>query len=395
MKTRVITDATALQEALRELYDWAEQVSFAYAWMDTGGDHWTHLEDEKITYSVVGADFAGTDPAVFDYVLDEQLDDFVRVAVSGSGTFHPKVVLGVRGKKARAIVGSSNLTAGGFGGNVEVNVLLSGRQDDEPLDALADFIADQWQEARPITADWLEAYRAAYERRPSPVHPPAPPAGLEDAEQLAVGWDEWFELLTQQFDRDDRGMGRVHLFGDENSYLAEARACAAAFATRVPFAEMEADARRLLVGRKGANASSGYFGGAGANGKFMNMVLERPEALGRLIDRVPLTGPVGSKTAAKFLRAALDLPTVGMSGATRLLAMKRPDRFMSISGANKARILDLFGFGVTKVEHYIRLHEIIWSFPWTKAPEPTDSLEREVWRARVAFLDAALYDPYG
>lgn len=59
MKTRVTTDAVALQEALRELYDWAESVRFAYARMDTVGDHLGGMDDDKIGSGVVGADLFG------------------------------------------------------------------------------------------------------------------------------------------------------------------------------------------------------------------------------------------------------------------------------------------------------------------------------------------------
>ncbi|MCA9546012.1 MAG: phospholipase D family protein [Myxococcales bacterium] len=396
MKTQVLTDARALNDAVAALAEWAETIRFAYAWMDTACPAWSQLPDEKITESVVGAHFAQTDPAVFDHFLAEELTENVGVIIEKAGTFHPKVIVGIKGSQARAVVGSSNFTRGGFGANTELNVLLQGKLTDDALAALTHFIDELWNRSDWITPAWAARYRELHENRPP--KPPSPPRpGLESSgdyvglESLRVTWPEWFEMLRNRFDSTARGGLRVPLFHEEGSYLLEARACDRIFDARTPFATLDRDSRRLLVGRKGVRASNGSFGGGGASGIFMHTVLEEPEALGALIDAVPRTGEVGAATAETFLTQAFALPSVGMAGATRLLAMKRPDRFLPVNGGNRDRIQAVFGFGITNVEHYLKLHEIIWSFPWATAPEPEDPFEREIWRWRVALLDTAYY----
>jgi hypothetical protein len=80
-----------------------------------------------------------------------------------------------------------------------------------------------------------------------------------------------------------------------------------------------------------------------------------------------------------------------MGAATRLLAVKRPDRFLVITGANKRPIREGLEHPAN-LEGYLRLHKYIWSLPWFDTPKPDDADECRVWRARVALLDVLFYE---
>ncbi len=72
----------------------------------------------------------------------------VRVLNPGSGeSYHPKVILGRRGREARALVGSANLT-GGLYANVEAGVLLRGRREDGPIRELWAWAEALWEDRR-------------------------------------------------------------------------------------------------------------------------------------------------------------------------------------------------------------------------------------------------------
>lgn len=76
---------------------------------------------------------------------------------------------------------------------------------------------------------------------------------------------------------------------------------------------------------------------------------------------------------------------------SRLLAVKRPDRFLPVTGRSRRQIRKTLGYFATR-KGYVDLHRYIWSLPWFTAPEPIDAKERRVWHARVALLDVVVYD---
>ncbi|MDQ3266732.1 MAG: phospholipase D family protein [Myxococcota bacterium] len=95
--------------------------------------------------------FSPATPAALN--LAQSLGVNVHVYNPSRGTFHPKVYLGIRGDgRARAVIGSANLTAG-LAGNVEAGMLLEGSLRDRP-------IAEAWRWAEdclehPVTEYWV------------------------------------------------------------------------------------------------------------------------------------------------------------------------------------------------------------------------------------------------
>ena len=76
----------------------------------------------------------------------------VRTLNPGSGsTYHPKVYLGRKRRVLTALVGSANLT-GGLATNVEVGVLMRGRESDRPLASLWEWAETTWRDPR--GTDW-------------------------------------------------------------------------------------------------------------------------------------------------------------------------------------------------------------------------------------------------
>lgn len=128
LDVRVLADPLASYSAMKDLVTWAEALDLAYAWASSSGGsaaHWRLLPLDKIRRAIIGIHFAQTEP----YVLRELWDrGALRVIADTSCFFHPKLIVGVKG--AETLVGSSNLTNGGFGANTEVIVLLSGDAGD-------------------------------------------------------------------------------------------------------------------------------------------------------------------------------------------------------------------------------------------------------------------------
>ena len=82
--------------------------------------------------------------------------------------------------------------------------------------------------------------------------------------------------------------------------------------------------------------------------------------------------------------------------ATRLLAMKRPDRFVTVSEANKKGLCRAFGVRYTtlNLDNYWNLIAVpLIAMPWWLYPAPHAGQQRDIWNGRAALLDSIYYDP--
>lgn len=82
----------------------------------------------------------------------------VRLA-SAVTTFHPKIWLVTNGNASQAIVGSSNLSNGGFSTNVEGNLYTNART---AVEELTGWFADQWRIAHDLNSNFFQAYVAEH-----------------------------------------------------------------------------------------------------------------------------------------------------------------------------------------------------------------------------------------
>lgn len=122
----------------------------------------------------------------------------------------------------------------------------------------------------------------------------------------------------------------------------------------------------------------------------------------RLRIREVVQAAMGATTTADFLRCAqtavdtiVRLPRFSMATATRLLALARPDRAVSINGASKAGLARLAGRSpcwISKSQNYGTLLRWVYAQRWYQSPVPSDAGEAALWRARAALLDALAYD---
>lgn len=398
LNVRVFVEPSASLAGLKSLAEWAEKIELAYAWVSSSGgsaDHWKVLPLERVRRAIVGIHFAQTEP----HVLRELHElGVLRVIGDTGGVFHPKLIVGVKGNEARAIVGSSNLTGGGFGGNTEVNLLLTGSTHDEVMEGILRFMSDQWAHPRAFepTSDWFEEYEKLYDARPKPPKVGASkkrtPAIIRDGDDLDLDWAEFVEVISKQ-ERRALWIGwEIRVFDhSDGSYLQEVEGCQAAFAVEPTYKKMPVEDRKLVAGW--GSRTAGYYGRMQGAGYFKNVTREHPEEVSKHLDKIALSGPVSAIEARTFLNGIMGVRGVALGTATRLLCMKRPDLFLPANNASLVNIRKVFGSAPNTVDKYIALVEWIWQFPWFSAPKPRDVNGTRIWRARVALLDAIFYDP--
>lgn len=156
--------------------------------------------------------------------------------------------------------------------------------------------------------------------------------------ELNVQWPEFVSIIISQDGRPLLDGLRIPVFDnpDGNSYLQEVEACQQSFQTSISFETMTRDDRKLVSGW--GSRTTGWFGSMKAAGNFMNITAERPHDLSAALDNVPPEGDVTSANARSCLEAALAIYGVGLAAATRLLAMKRPDAFLSANDASRQKM---------------------------------------------------------
>ena len=352
---------------------------------------------------VVGLDFHQTDPRIL-----RRFAAYVRV-LRVAGVFHPKTYLFQSGSTFLCIVGSSNFTAGGFGANAETNLTVAGPTSDPLFRTVRMHIEALSEQARRLTEPELRDYTRAYERlralrqrltryRPSRqaigqarLQGQHEVEGRQAPEDLAISWPVFqARVLAQEHDRR-RGL-RVRIREGEPSFLGVSAETRRLFNRKRILANMTHEERRKVGGLHNDYL---YFGSMKGAGRFRSILLRTPGRLDRALNVIPRTGDVAYRHFQAFVRR-LPRARIGISTATRLLAMKRPDRFLCVDAKNIPTLARTFGVTRTSLNTfagYWILMRRIWQCPWFEAPRPRDGLAAAVWNSRVALLDAFYYEP--
>jgi HKD family nuclease len=166
---KALLNASEVLDAYRHELNGAEEARLALALISTSGlkllkkQMLRLLKRGGIMRVLVGVDMP-TYPDAIEQLREfqQRFKDRFEVKRFQSGErriFHSKLAVFVHaGGKKRAILGSSNLTLGGFGENFEANLVV----DDAPgTRKLTDYFDELFEgaRARPITEGWLESYR--------------------------------------------------------------------------------------------------------------------------------------------------------------------------------------------------------------------------------------------
>ena len=144
----------------------------------------------------------------------------------------------------------------------------------------------------------------------------------------------------------------------------------------------------------------GWFGSMRGAGDFMNRIAENDRSLARAVDSIPQKGEITrahfDRFVGLFVKAFDGSERVGgVSTATRLLAMKRPDVFLCVSKPNAAQAAASMGFAkstLTLETYWNRVVEIIRASDWYNCDKPRGR-DGRIWECRAAMLDSIFYRP--
>lgn len=399
---KLITSQSRLSSIFQKLLQSCSTIHFAVAWASVGFPEHDALiaVKQKIGRAVVGTHFYQTDP---EFIAKFQRDDRVRFVMEHSGVFHPKIYLfeNINGQWS-CIVGSANFTAGGFGRNQEACILIE--ETDDPNGTILvnarNSIDRYWKYAIPGAKINLDHYCNMRERFSRPLAHSAGQFGngkagraVEDIEVLNMGWSEYMTAV----DAD-----RFHARAKRLDVLRSARELFRQYGT---LANMPIKDRQGVAGfLKKAEVPWIWFGNMQGARIFKSVVNRNVTSLSLALDQIPLDGQVNKDDYLAFIdRFVVSFPIEngqhkwhGLSTATRLLAMKRPDYFICLDGPNRAKLLEDFGINMKLHDYEKYWDEIIERVKlstWWNARRPREIAAGQVWDGRTAMLDAIYYDP--
>ena len=155
----------------KSLIGQCDQVDIAVAFLKDSG--YQSLRNEIIDFLksgnkirlIVGlAGYCITDPGPLEDLLGIKntlkQKNRLRLRYYSNPQFHPKLLIFKQNNIVSVIIGSSNFTKGGWGGNLEANVLIKGKVADEVMKDVNSFFQKLWNGgARKITFDIIEDYK--------------------------------------------------------------------------------------------------------------------------------------------------------------------------------------------------------------------------------------------
>lgn len=357
------------------------------------------LNSNKIKRLVFGTHFYGTDPLLLKRFLNVAS---VRIMPNDcAGTFHPKVYLFIKGVKAAAIVGSANFTNGAMTMNNEAAILIEGASTDESIKSIKTMIEDSWNSGCLLDKDFLDDYQLSYitkkkhlEALESKRSFKKPKEDAANKELRSWDWDKFADMARKD---------PYHSFEQRLKLLQVARTM---FSRVNAFSDLECNERQAIAGflskkvklPSDCDIDWGWFCSMKAAGDYKNIVNNNNKYLSEALDYIPLSGEIRkeqfNRYKALFNKAFKGKTRKGgVTAASRLLTIKRPDTFICVSSRNKRGLGKDLGFAPTTLtfdkywdEVIIPITESIW---WqTDRPKGQDGL---LWDMRSAMLDSIYY----
>lgn len=401
---RLISKGNNLSGLLVRLIGKHEHIAFASAWASSGTKVieaiYTHRA--KISHGVIGTHFYQTHPDVLDMFIGYNK---VRFILQPSGVFHPKVYYFWTKSTWDLIIGSANMTNGGFGANQELSLHISSNYTNETSEAklfseeTKRIIRDMWSQGSTMNKQKAEVYRRAHEiQKPrieklSGVYGAAgkkikqPKSPLE-SDIMTMTWNDYFTRVNATKEHSVDGSCALLEYANKEF-------------KKYPFASMDITLRRAIAGLN--NNFEGYdwrwFGSMLGAGTFQNRINDNNIHLSNALDIINIDGAVTKQDYLEYIEEFIQAFPEGRGGvalASRLLAFKRPDYFLCLNKKNRKGLCEEFGIrniGSSEYERYwTDLIDRIMDSVWWHSPQQKAGLEGRVWRSRVAMLDTIFYE---
>lgn len=327
----------------------------------------------------------------------------LRVIKCANGLFHPKMYIFHLQQKTVVWVGSANFTRHGFHYNEE----LVAEMEEENADAV-NWFEHRWSD---IDAHESLILMSEYSQKWHPPITDHAPSITDQSNEYDTNINcDWELYVTQLKARDVHWKNKssqmrypFSVLGETNSYLSSI-AEGQIVARRHTWDDLKHKDAVILLGLSdefGVNGLLGSMRGAGfASHVFLKRSSTNIAIRNRIHAAIAATAGIEDQTAyvdaaseAIAIVSSIKHFSIGM--ATRLLALTRPDRAISVNKAAAQGLSQLSGFKVATIlnpNKYAQLLTWLYQLEWYQTQLPPTPFEQVIWNNRAALIDAFVYD---
>jgi HKD family nuclease len=395
-----IVQQNSIKSLFHRLLEKCESVTLAVAWANPGEPEANIFQrrSKKIFKMYVGTSFWHTDPDFIETYIDHPGCKFIK---HENAVFHPKVYLFEHANgKWDGIIGSANFTRAAFASNQEVMIHWNeqdlGAQEAretlkkifksyEELPRFDSSTLHRYRAHREIQLDKMSSLSGEYDSNQNPSsrkRTSKKSRSLLDSEIFSLDWKKYAARVS----RDTTVAERIEVMKTSRRLFQE----------KSHLADFSLAERKGVAGFGPENEVMWHwFGAMSGAGYYKQAINNSPSAISKALDEIPLQGEVTKSQYDAFSKKFTNaFQHGGVATATRLLAMKRPDVFLCMTKQNSRRLSVEFGIPKNvSLENYwdrivLRIRDAIW---WNSSI-PHSVQEKEIWRARAAFLDSLFYE---
>ena len=389
-----------IQYRFRQNLKWAKGIDLATAWATNN----TGLRDlrERIqergpfeVRAIVGLYSNITDPEALRTLMEI---GNLRI-VDENRCFHPKIYIFRRNEETVAWIGSANFTSGGFGVNEELMF------ETEDTQSIQKWFEHRWGRCGELQPDVIDVYE--HRRRQNPNPPPRFPQPAQAYQDL----DHPYKLLRDIADWNGDWNGYRRALEECNNWWASNGYSYTVFGEpyswhntilelhdviKRDLSELDEYNQRRLLGL--TDVGSGLLGDMRAKGDCFYTVFRNDDnldqiqrSIARILEAHDNEFPGVAIEEYENIKAIRE---IGQGIASRLMALARPDRIISLNSKSAEYLADYFGLAKTSMGNRRNYHQLLaglYGKEWFDTPQPDDSYERSIWSMRAALIDCFVY----
>ena len=349
--------------------------------------------------AVVGLWGNATDPEALTLLHDMNERSELRIA-DENRCFHPKVYIFRDKAKSVVWIGSANFTTGGFELNEE---LLLETSDAEHIELVNVWFDSLWNRCGPLRLGIIEKYiesRRANPPKPLSRRPASKPARSNNRLELLKDVSDW-KSYTDALDHCHKLWWKESKY--KHSVLGESCSWYHTISelhdvvVRKDWTNLDNYDKRRLLGlfedEQGKWPLLGHMRESARAAVFEDNRQVIESAVRKVVKAKNDDFPGVAIEAYQYIKSC---KKVGPGIATRLLALARPDRIVSLNSASQNGLAEFFSLAPTTLyypKNYQRLLENLYESAWFNESTPKNSYRHALWSMRAALIDCFVYDP--
>ncbi|WP_152059071.1 phospholipase D family protein [Aliarcobacter butzleri] len=374
-----ISENKKINNELKESIIKFNKIYIAVAWARYSSNEISHelnKNKNKIQQLIVGIEKEITDP---DFLLNFQ--NIIRIIKLKKGLFHPKVYLFTNENESKwnLFIGSANLTYSALHNNEESMILLT--EKDSSIEIIND-VKKQLNNYNSISTSidkqFINTYTSIYNKRQKTLQQRTFFDRYTTSTLYDLSWNDYEQFVKSRYTNNISWYDeRIKVIDKAQEYFD------------LGLENIDKEDFKAILGLKNHHKNLNWYN-FGHMRQTMN-IDDLYNCIKELIKIIDKKGPISQEKYYNFMQEIMKVKGVGISIATRFLALRRPDKFFCVTGQNIHRFEKDFKYIHKDIDSYWKM--ITKDFPKCKwySDEKAEKDNSKLWQTRVAMLDTILY----